>query len=80
MFGDVATNQGCIINHTTDDNQPQLGRPPTGLTMRLRNRLPTGQVAGQVGKRVGYLHSILSVLDEIDAPASKMWSGQLQPG
>jgi hypothetical protein len=54
------------------------------VTGRVRNRLPTGQVAGQVtgqvGKRVGYLHSILSVLDEIDAPASKMWSGQLQPG
>ena len=24
MFGDVATNHGCIINHDTDDNQPQI--------------------------------------------------------
>ena len=26
MFGNVATNHDCIINHTMDDNQPKYGR------------------------------------------------------
>ena len=25
MFGNVATNHGCIINHNADDNQPYFG-------------------------------------------------------
>jgi hypothetical protein len=40
MFGNVATNHGCIINHNTDDNHPKYGCGPTGVIKGLRLNLP----------------------------------------